>query len=106
LGGGLVRAVMEDRGRAPVSAKVRAMLDYLELVTVRPDAVDANAARSLLDSGVSEEAAREALYVCFLFNVVNRFMDAFGFGPATPSQARRIGAMIRWFGYKVSKLPG
>ena len=44
-------------------------------MTLEPSALDASRA---LDAGVSNEALRDAAYVCAAFNLITRFADAIG----------------------------
>ncbi len=102
----VVRAALDDWRTAPIGAKLRAALAYLEKVTTQPDEWTAADARAALDAGIAAEALREVVYVCFLFSVLNRCTDAFGFGTPTPDQARRVGWLIDHFGYRAAQLPG
>ena len=75
-------AVLRDLDTAPIEESLRATLRFLRKVTLEPDAVGAEDARTVLDTGVSPAAMRDALYVCAHFNLINRLADAFGFSPA------------------------
>jgi alkylhydroperoxidase family enzyme len=71
--------VLEDHPSAPVREGVRAVLDLLQKVTLRPAevaAADVDAARA---AGVSDEAIEDALYVCAYFNLIDRLADSLGF---------------------------
>ena len=54
------------------------MLRLLGKLT-REHAVDANDMRAVLAAGVSREQIKDALAVCFSFNVISRLADTFGF---------------------------
>lgn len=101
-----VDAVLADWRTAPVSDRLRATLSYLETLTLRPTEVTAETMRALKAAGVNERAIREATYVCFLFNVLDRLADALDFALPTEEQARRIGRVTFRFGYGLAKLPG
>lgn len=102
----LVRAALDDWRTAPINPKLRAALGYLEKVTTRPDEVTAADARAALDVGLSEEALREVVYVCFVFSVLNRCMEAFGFPAPTPGQSKLVGWLLDRLGYWTAQLPG
>ena len=48
------------------------MLEYLEKVTLKPSEVTADDAARLYAAGVSKQAAQDALYVSFVFNIHDR----------------------------------
>ncbi|MFT3707591.1 MAG: hypothetical protein QM817_07960 [Archangium sp.] len=59
-----------------MSEKCKAMLTYLEKVTLTPDAVTLDDARALKKSGVSKEAAEDAIFIADCFNQLVRAADA------------------------------
>lgn len=67
-----------DYRAAPIDAPLKAMLSYLEVVTLTPEAVTGEHARALKSAGVSRAAATDALWVAFCFNEVARVADALG----------------------------
>ena len=101
-----VDAVLADWRTAPVPDRLRAALDYLETLTLRPADVNAQMMRNLKAAGLSETAIREATYVCVLFNVLDRLADALDFTLPTEEEATRIGTLTYRFGYGIAKLPG
>lgn len=71
--------MLEDYRRAPIREPLRATLAFLEKLTLHPGDVgpdDAAAPRAL---GVSDEALRDAVYVCTLFNTIDRVADSLDF---------------------------
>jgi len=48
-------------------------------MTLRPDDLRADQVTRLLESGVSEAEVIDALYVGFLFNLIDRVADTLGF---------------------------
>ena len=99
-------AVLEDWRTAPISDRLRATLTYLEALTLRPTEVKADTMRTLQAAGVSAQAIREATYVCFLFNVLDRLADALDFALPTEEEAQKIGSITFRLGYGIAKLPG
>lgn len=99
-------AVVEDWRTAPVSERLRAALGFLETLTARPAEVTAASIRGLREAGLNDRAIREAVYVCFLFNVLDRLADALDFQLPSEASARKIGKLAFRFGYGVAKLPG
>jgi len=70
--------VLDDYESAPIDARLRETLRFLETLTLEPMKADPTRA---LDAGVSKEALRDAAYVCAAFNVITRFADAIGAKP-------------------------
>jgi alkylhydroperoxidase family enzyme len=66
-----------------VNARVRAALALLETMTLRPDDLGAGDVAPLLEAGVSEAGVVDALYVGFVFNMIDRIADSLGFLPVT-----------------------
>jgi uncharacterized peroxidase-related enzyme len=74
-----VDAVLENWRTAPIDERVRAMLGFLEKLTLEPDRVTGGDARLLRAAGMSDNAIEDAIHVCVLFNVYDRLADAFEF---------------------------
>ena len=72
-------AVNADWRAAPVSAKLRATLGFLEKLTLDPDNLDAADAQAARDAGVDDDALEDAAMVCVLFNTYVRLADSLRF---------------------------
>jgi uncharacterized peroxidase-related enzyme len=77
-----VAAVLSDFETAPIEEPLRATLRILCKLT-REHAVTAEDMRTALSSGVSCEQIKDALAVCFAFNITARLANTFGFALAT-----------------------
>ena len=75
----LVQAILDDYHTAPIEPKLRAMLEFLEKLTLTPDAMTDDDAKKLREAGVDAAAAESALQVGFVFGVMDRLADAFDF---------------------------
>jgi uncharacterized peroxidase-related enzyme len=75
----VVRAVLEDYRTAPIPEKLRAMLSFLEKLTLRPTEVGPDDMEPLRAAGLSGEEIEDAIHVCANFNVINRMADSLGF---------------------------
>jgi hypothetical protein len=51
-------------------------------------------------AGVSDEALREAIYVCFMLSTVDRLADAFDFPVPDPTTLQRYAWIAATFGYR------
>jgi uncharacterized peroxidase-related enzyme len=77
-----VAAVLSDLEVAPIEEPLRATLRMLRKLT-REHAVTADDIRAVLSSGVSREQIKDALAVCFAFNITTRLANTFGFALAS-----------------------
>jgi uncharacterized peroxidase-related enzyme len=76
---GLVEAVLDDWRTAPVDDRVRAMLGFLETLTLDPDAVGPADMEPLREAGISDAAIEDAIHVSTLFAIYTRLADTFEF---------------------------
>jgi alkylhydroperoxidase family enzyme len=103
--------VLDDWRTAPIDPKLRATLSFIEKLTLMPEdprsmaeragdlrtvAPEVAAARA---AGVSDEALNDAIYVCALFNLIDRVADALGFDVPASFAAGAAGQLKR--GYKM-----
>jgi alkylhydroperoxidase family enzyme len=75
----LVQAVLDDWRTAPIDPKLRAMLGFVEKLTLTPEKLTSADARVLRDAGLTESAIEDAIHVCTLFSVYDRLADSFAF---------------------------
>lgn len=92
-------AVLEDWRTAPIDDRVKATLAFLEKLTLHPTGVNAADAASVLAAGVSPAALRDAIYVCVLFNTIDRIADALGVEALSEDKAERGAQFILDQGY-------
>lgn len=74
-----MQAVLDDWRTAPVNERTKAMLGFLETLSMTPDAVTAKDMAPLRAAGLNDAAIEEAIHVSTLFNVYVRLADAFEF---------------------------
>ena len=72
-------AVLEDWKTAPVDARTRATLGFLEKLTLRPDEVTPADIAPMRAQGLTDAAIEDAIHVCALFNIYDRLADSFEF---------------------------
>jgi alkylhydroperoxidase family enzyme len=75
----VTQAVLAGWRTAPIDDKLKAMLGYLEKLTLSPEAVQPADVAALRAVGIEKQAMLEAIYVCALFNIVDRLADALNF---------------------------
>src|SRR6266702_5700953 len=72
------QAVLDDWRTAPIEAKLRATLGFLEKLTLRPAEVEAADALAARAAGASDLELEHAVYVGYLFNIYDRCADGLG----------------------------
>jgi uncharacterized peroxidase-related enzyme len=75
----MTKAVLADWRTAPVDRRLRATLDFLERMTLRPDELSGADADAVRAAGVSDDALVDAIHVAALFNMIDRMADSLGF---------------------------
>jgi alkylhydroperoxidase family enzyme len=95
----LVMAVMEDYKSAQIELRLKATLAFLEKLTLTPNRVTADDAAKVLAAGVSEQALKDAIYVCSLFNIIDRVADALGYVPNDAKGLKWVGRILLGIGY-------
>ena len=68
------------------------MLGFLEKLTLSPGEVRPDDGRALRTAGISEQAAEDAIYVCVLFNIIDRIADSLDFAVPTPEDFARTAS--------------
>jgi uncharacterized peroxidase-related enzyme len=77
--------VLADWRTAPIDERTRAMLGFLEKLTLTPESLTVADVAPLRQAGLSEAAIEDAIHVCTLFSVYDRLADSFEFD--IPEQA-------------------
>jgi uncharacterized peroxidase-related enzyme len=100
----LVASVLADWRTAAVDDKLRAMLGFLEKLTLRPDDVNAADVAPLRAAGWPDEAIEKAVYVCFCFSVMDRLADTFGFQVNTEKGLKWVARILLGPSYKIASI--
>jgi alkylhydroperoxidase family enzyme len=95
----LTESVLRDWQTAPIPERLRAMLGFLEKMTLRPEELTEKDGATLRDAGISEAAATEAIYVSTAFNHIVRLADTFGFDLLTPEGYAKAAKHLYKRGY-------
>jgi uncharacterized peroxidase-related enzyme len=94
-----VDAALKDFRTAPISDGLKATLEFLETMTLRPVKLNADDARAVLGAGVSFEALADAIAIAAIFNIVTRYADALEFIIPTSDEFDRAAGMLLKRGY-------
>lgn len=96
MGREVVEAVLEDWRTAPVPDNTRAMLGFLEKLTLTPADVGPADLVPVRAAGVSNEGIEDAVHICSLFNTIIRIADALDFDvPTTRQFDGMVGLMLK-----------
>ena len=71
--------MLESWRTAPIDDRLRAMLGFIERLTLHPLDVSPADVGPLRAAGLSDEAIEDAIHVCALFNMYARIADSLGF---------------------------
>jgi uncharacterized peroxidase-related enzyme len=71
-------ALLEDVSTDAIDEPMRVLLRYVEKLTREPSSVTPGDAAAVLRAGWDERALHDAVAVCALFNLMNRYVDGLG----------------------------
>ena len=95
----MVEAVLADWRTAPIEPKLRAMLGFLEKLTLEPAEVGPADVVPLRAAGLSDAAIEDAIHACVLFNVYDRMADSLDFHLPGPDGYAASGRSLMKRGY-------
>lgn len=91
--------MLRDWHSAPLDGRLRAMLAFLEKLTLEPDGVTGGDIAPLGTAGLSDAAIEQAIHVCAQFSMYTRLADSFGFEIPGRRAFDRGAVMLLRFGY-------
>jgi len=97
----VVEAVLNDWRTAPIDAKLRATLGFLEKLTLQPGDVRPADVEPMRTAGVSDAAVEDAIHACVLFNVYDRMADSLNFHLPDAAGYAASGRSLMQRGYKL-----
>ena len=100
-GDDLIDRAVADWRTAPLRPPARAMVAFLEKMTLAPETLTTADADAIRAAGADDDAIRQAIYIGWWFNVANRTADAYGL--EAPS-ARFLPGAVRFMsavGYRL-----
>jgi uncharacterized peroxidase-related enzyme len=95
----LVDTALTDYRAAPISDGLKATLEVLEVMTLRPTELTSKSAAAVFEAGVSAEALKDAIAVGAIFNIVTRYANALDFALPTANEFDRAASMLLKRGY-------
>jgi uncharacterized peroxidase-related enzyme len=76
----LAAAIKRDWKSAPITEAERAMLDYVEKLTLRPVSIGCDDIENLRSQGFDDKAILQINLIASWFNYINRVADGLGVG--------------------------
>jgi uncharacterized peroxidase-related enzyme len=103
---GVVEAALADYASAPIAPRLKAMLAFLEKMTLEPTKLTPQDAIALRTAGLDDSAIQEAIFVASVFAFSNRVADALEYERPDAKGYSKIGAYLKRYGYGKGVLPG
>lgn len=91
--------MLADWRTAAIDEGLRAMLGFLEKLTLDPDAVSPADLLPVRAAGVSDAKIHHAIHVAAIFNTIDRIADTFEFHVPTDDEFRKSGKGLLKRGY-------
>jgi uncharacterized peroxidase-related enzyme len=95
----LVEAVLADWRPAPIREPLRAMLGFLDKLTLEPESLTGSDVAALRGAGLADEAIEDAIRVCAIFNIYDRMANALAFELPGPEATVRSARFLLSRGY-------
>ena len=99
-GNDVVDKALADWRTSDLGKPLKAVLPFIEKVTLTPEQVTAADAKAVLQAGVTRQMIEDALFICAMFNTINRMADAFNFEVGPPSAFVASAKALLRFGYR------
>ena len=96
----MIQQVLDDWRTAPIAEPLRAMLGFLEQLTLRPATVTPQDVAPLRARGLNDAAIEDAIHVAVLFNMYDRMADTLGFEVPGPESFAHSAKVLLSRGYK------
>jgi AhpD family alkylhydroperoxidase len=93
-GRAVVDAVLSDYRSAPISEGLKATLEFLEIMTLRPRSVTEEHVSAVIESGISMETLTDAIEVAVVLKLITRYAGALDF--AAQNTTSLTGQPNRW----------
>jgi uncharacterized peroxidase-related enzyme len=84
--------------------KITAAFELLERVVTEPGSASTNDIEAARAAGLTDDAIVDALYVAFVFELINRLANAFGYSWETEENRLLLALVLNRIGYRVPSL--
>lgn len=83
-----------------VDKRFKPILALVKKLTLTPSQMTQTDVDDVLSAGWDEQAVKDAIAICSLFNFMNRFVDGYGLQQPSPEQLTAMATGINTHGYK------
>ena len=80
------------------------MLGFLEKLTLHPEAIKPFDVQPLREAGIGKQAMEDAIYICTLFNIIDRVADALNFNVPSPEIFAHRAEVTAQRGYRFTPI--
>ena len=94
-------AMLEHWRDTPLDPRMRAAFELLEKRAADPGSLTPADFATARLNGLGDEALADLLYIAFLFDVINRLANVFGFTTVDDAGRRKTAAILHRMGYRV-----
>ncbi len=93
--------MLNDFETAMIDDRLRAMLRFVQKMTLTPTDLSPDDGEALRCAGISQEAAIDAVGVGLAFNLIDRLADSFAFAVPSQSVFARMAVRMANGGYRM-----
>ena len=97
----LLQAIVKGN-MSSVEERFRCILAFVKKLTLTPNQMTQTDVDEVLSLGWNEQAIKDAIAICSLFNFINRFVDGYGLKQPSPEQLTEMASKINREGYQVT----
>jgi uncharacterized peroxidase-related enzyme len=94
-------AMLDNWRGANLDPRMAAVFELLEKRAADPDSLVPDDIDNVRLAGVSDDAISDVFCLAFMFDVINRLANTFGFSTETEEGTRKSAAMLHRLGYRV-----
>lgn len=94
-------AMLENWRGAGLDPRMAAVFELLEKRAADPDGLGPDDIDRVRTAGVADDAISDVFYVAFMFDLINRLANAFGFSAGTEAGTQKSAAILHRLGYRV-----
>lgn len=96
----LLQAITKDMVNSSIDEHFHPILAFVKKLTLTPNQITQADVDNVLAAGWNEQAVKDAIAICSLFNFMNRLVDGYGLKQPSPEQLTAMATGINTHGYQ------